>query len=163
MLKREKSFSDIPRPSVEGTVHGRSLRRFYMTKVTNILGHIIDKRQKKFMDFTVKFRELRSRVPAVYISVFQVENMSRKYLQFNLSDEEFEALNNWAAAHARQKVESNGLLDQMLYYKYTALFYYSFVIRIKGLIFGIRPIIENNEPKVSSVGLTEEEKQDLLK
>jgi hypothetical protein len=132
MLNEKESFSDLPRPSFEGSIpKGKRLRTFYMDKVTSLLGNIIDKRQMKFNDFVIKCHSLQERVPAVYIEAEEIEKMSQKYNQFNLSDEDFAQLIEHVQKYAKIKVENTGYLGNELYFKYTRLFYYSFILKIK--------------------------------
>lgn len=139
MLQNKENFDDLPSPSV--TRSRPSIRTFYMNTVTRLLESIISKRQKKFVEFAEHYRVLTEKtVPAVYIPYEEVEKMASKCHRFSLSEGDFESLDHWVNKFARMKVEHNGLLDQELYFKYTRLFYYSYLIRLKSLLSKIASI-----------------------
>lgn len=130
MSIKDTSFSDMPRPSHEGS-KGFNLRNWYMNSVTNRLSSILSKRQDKFNKFADRVRTLQEKIPATYVPADQINKMSSKCHWMSLSEEDYEDLNHWVNKYAKDMAESKALLDKELYFKYTRLFYYSYLIRVK--------------------------------
>ena len=138
-MAKDDIFSDMPQPQMnDSRSHG--LRKVWMNWVKTFLGEVLASRQRKFNDYANKVRDLQEQVPARYIPAEDIEKMSMKYHRMKLSEGDYEALTHWVNKFAKEKVEYTGLLDQELYFKYTRLFYYSYVIRFKILFSKISSI-----------------------